>query len=135
MSSKCHSPMAVFNIMNRWLLSTDARDIGVLYLILSIFSGMVGSGFSFLIRLQLMDVNQNAVLNISGQTYNSIITIHAILMIFFLVMPAMFSAFGNLFLPTLVGALDMANHQDKSNINTNTNSLNYDSFKFYFTGL
>jgi cytochrome c oxidase subunit 1 len=58
--------------------------------------------------MQLMDINQISVLNLNGQVYNSIITVHAILMIFFLVMPALFGAFGNLFLPTLIGCLDMA---------------------------
>lgn len=91
--------------MSRWFNSTDARDIGILYLILSIFSGMVGSSFSLLIRLQLMDVNQEVVLGIPYQAYNTIITLHAILMIFFLVMPAMFGGFGNLWLSPLISSI------------------------------
>lgn len=77
-------------------------------MILSSFSGMVGTFLSLLIRIQLMDINQISVLGVSPQSYNSIITVHALLMIFFLVMPALFGAFGNIFLPTLIGALDMA---------------------------
>lgn len=92
----------------RQLYSTDARDIGLLYLALSIFSGMLGSSMSLLIRLQLMDINQSSVLGIPNQVYNNIITVHALLMIFYLVMPAMFGGFGNLFVPTLVGGIDMA---------------------------
>lgn len=92
----------------KWLFSVDARNIGILYLILSIFSGFLGTVLSLLIRLQLMDINQNQILNLSHQIYNNIITVHAILMIFFLVMPAMFGAFGNIFLPTLIGTIDMA---------------------------
>jgi hypothetical protein len=82
--------------MIRWLYSTDARDIGILYLILSGFSGMLGTMMSLLIRLQLMDINQSAVLNIPNQVYNNIITVHALLMIFYLIMPALFGAFGKL---------------------------------------
>jgi hypothetical protein len=82
--------------LSRWIYSTDARDIGILYLILSGFSGMVGSAMSLFIRLQLMDINQNAILNMPSQVYNSIITVHALLMIFYLVMPAMFGGFGKI---------------------------------------
>lgn len=78
----------------RWFYSTDARDIGILYLFLSALSGVLGTMMSMYIRVQLMDVNQSAVLNMPNSVYNSVITVHALLMIFFLVMPAMFGAFG-----------------------------------------
>lgn len=78
----------------RWFYSTDARDIGILYLLLSAFSGILGTSMSMYIRLHLMDINQSAVLHFPNQLYNNVITVHAILMIFFLVMPAMFGAFG-----------------------------------------
>ena len=81
----------------RWLYSTDARDIGILYLYLSAFSGILGTSMSMGIRLQLMDINQSSVLNLPNQAYNNMITIHAILMIFFLVMPAMFGGFGKIY--------------------------------------
>ena len=92
----------------RWIYSTDARDIGILYLLISAFSGMLGTTLSMLIRLQLMDINQSAVLNLPNQVYNVTITLHALLMIFYLIMPSLFGGFGNLFVPTLVGAIDMA---------------------------
>jgi heme/copper-type cytochrome/quinol oxidase subunit 1 len=71
-------------------------------------SGILGTMMSLIIRLQLMDINQSLVLNVSNQMYNSIITIHALLMIFYLIMPSLFGAFGNLFLPNLIGSIDMA---------------------------
>ena len=80
----------------RWIYSTDARDIGMLYLINSGLSGLIGTTMSILIRMQLMDINQSAVLGLTNQMYNNIITVHAIIMIFFLVMPAMFGGFGNI---------------------------------------
>jgi heme/copper-type cytochrome/quinol oxidase subunit 1 len=94
--------------MYKWLYSTDARDIGILYLLLSIFSGMLGTAMSMLIRLQLMDIDQNSVFQLSNQVYNNVITVHALLMIFYLIMPALFSGFGNYFVPSLIGAIDMA---------------------------
>lgn len=94
--------------MLRWLFSTDARDIGLLYLLLSALSGFIGTTLSLFIRLQLMDINQSAVLNMPNQFYNVVITVHAIVMIFFLIMPSLFGGFGNIFVPTLVGAIDMA---------------------------
>ena len=80
--------------MRRWLYSTDARDIGILYLLISAFSGMLGTTLSMFIRLQLMDVNQSSVLNMPNQLYNVVITVHALLMIFYLIMPSLFGGFG-----------------------------------------
>lgn len=67
----------------RWLLSSNAKDIGTLYLIFSIFSGLLGTAFSVLIRLELSGPGVQYIAD--NQLYNSIITAHAILMIFFMV--------------------------------------------------
>jgi cytochrome c oxidase subunit 1 len=69
---------------------------------------MLGSMMSLLIRLQLMDINQSEALNLPNQLYNNVITVHGLLMIFYLIMPSLYGSFGNLFLPSLVGAIDMA---------------------------
>jgi len=70
----------------RWFLSSNAKDIGVLYLIYALFSGLVGTAFSVLIRLELSGPGVQYIAD--NQLYNSIITAHAIMMIFFMVMPA-----------------------------------------------
>lgn len=67
----------------RWFLSSNAKDIGTLYLIFALFSGLIGTAFSVLIRLELSGPGVQYIAD--NQLYNSIITAHAILMIFFMV--------------------------------------------------
>lgn len=69
--------------VERWFNSTNAKDIGTLYLIFALFSGLLGTAFSVLIRLELSGPGVQFISN--NQLYNSIVTAHALLMIFFMV--------------------------------------------------
>ena len=93
----------------RWLCSTNAKDIGVLYLIFGFISALIGTSFSMLIRLELASPGVQYINSEKyGQIYNVLITAHAVFMIFLFVMPVLIGAFGNYFLPILIGAPDMA---------------------------
>lgn len=91
--------------MNKWLYSTNHKDIGILYFILAIWSGLIGSSISILIRLELGSCE--SLIN-NDQIYNSLITRHAFIIIFFIVIPFIIGGFGNFLVPLILGSPDIA---------------------------
>lgn len=93
----------------RWLCSTNAKDIGVMYLILGFIAAIIGTSLSLIIRLELASPGIQYINSEKYATiYNNIISAHALFMIFFFVMPVLIGGFGNYFVPLLIGAPDMA---------------------------
>jgi len=106
----------------RWFMSTNHKDIGILYLFVSGLAGFISVSFTIYMRLELMEpgvqfmclegarlfANAAETCTPNGHLWNVLITGHGILMMFFVVIPALFGGFGNYFMPLHIGAPDMA---------------------------
>ena len=96
----------------RFVYSTNHKDIGTMYLLLAVFSAIIGGALSVYMRMELMDPGVQYMTNEdgspNGQFWNVVITAHGLIMVFFVVMPAMIGGFGNWFVPLMIGAPDMA---------------------------
>jgi len=88
-----------------WILSTDHKRIGLLYFSLVLFFFSVAVFFGFLMRLKLI---APGFALFKPQMYNSIFTLHGIIQVFLVVIPAIPAIFGNFFVPIQIGARDMA---------------------------
>lgn len=106
----------------RWFMSTNHKDIGILYIFTAAIAGFISVAFTMFMRLELMDpgvqymclegarfiADASRECTPNGHLWNVMITYHGVLMMFFVVIPALFGGFGNFFMPLQIGAPDMA---------------------------
>jgi len=107
----------------RWFMSTNHKDIGILYLFTAGAVGLLSVIFTVYMRMELMQPGVQFMCDEgarflggigaedctpNGHLWNVMITYHGILMMFFVVIPALFGGFGNYFMPLMIGAPDMA---------------------------
>jgi cytochrome c oxidase subunit 1 len=109
--------------LRRFLFSTNHKDIGTLYIIVGAIGGIIAYLLSLGIRIELAQpgvqifpwlaqVLHNAdpgmAVDAGKNLYNMFITVHGVVMIFFMAMPILIGGFGNWFVPIMIGAPDMA---------------------------
>lgn len=94
----------LLNWIKRWVFTTNHKDIGTLYLLLSVVTFFLAGGMALLIRAELF---QPGTLLMSPEYYNQMVTLHGLIMVFGVVMPA-FVGLANWQLPLMIGAPDMA---------------------------
>jgi cytochrome c oxidase subunit 1 len=115
-----HGHHLELGFLRTYVFSTDHKMIGRQFLFLGLLMLIVGGLLAMMIRWQLA-WPETPVPGLSAipepymyegiippQTYNAIFTMHATIMIFFVVMPIMVGAFGNFLIPLMIGAPDMA---------------------------
>lgn len=71
-----------------------------------LFSGILGTAFSVAVRGEL--ASRGGVIGGDYQVYNVVISAHALLMIFYIVIPSLVGGYGNYLLPVQIGAVDIA---------------------------
>ena len=87
-----------------WLFTLDHKRIGMIYMIIGVWSGFIGLRFSLLIRIKFLEPYYNVI---PLDCYKFLITNHGIIMIFFFLMPVLIGGFGNYLLPLLGGLSDL----------------------------
>ena len=91
--------------LKSWLLTTDHKRIGILYLISILFYFLIAAVAAAMMRMELITPEGDMV---TSETYNKLFTIHGTLMVWFFLIPSIPAVLGNFVLPMMLGARDVA---------------------------
>jgi cytochrome c oxidase subunit 1 len=91
--------------LRSWLLTTDHKRIGILYMITFTLFFFIGGTAATLMRLELATPAGDLV---TSPTYNKLFTIHGVVMVWFFLIPSIPTVLGNFLLPLMIGARDVA---------------------------
>ncbi len=91
--------------LRSWLLTTDHKRIGILYMLSITFFFFVGGFAALAVRLELLTPPSDFF---STDTYNRLFTIHGAVMVWFFLVPSIPVVLGNFLLPLMIGARDLA---------------------------
>ena len=99
-------PIDKFHTLQIYSLTKNCnhKRIGLYYLLSAFLFGLSGTIFSGILRLELYSSGNRIIPSENHNFYNISITLHGLLMIFFLVMPGLFGGFGNYIMPVFLGA-------------------------------
>ena len=97
------------NFFQKYLFSTDHKIIAMQYLFTGMLMAMIGGFFVYVFRMQLAFPGSNVPFFglVSSAEYNSLVTNHGTIMIFWVAMPVLIAAFGNYLIPLMIGCDDM----------------------------
>src|SRR6188768_4272397 len=108
MTTLAESPVNYANVRHTvasWLLTKDHKRIGIMYMVVVTIAFLIGAVFAAAIRLELTTPEGDLV---SSDTYNRLFTMHGVMMVFFVLIPAVPAILGNFILPLQLGAKDVA---------------------------
>jgi len=105
MSEAEPSYLSAGDTLGSWLLTTDHKRIGLLYLFSILFFFFIAACAAALMRLELLTPQGDLVFS---ETYNKLFTMHGVLMVWFFLIPSVPSVLGNFLVPLMVGARDLA---------------------------
>jgi cytochrome c oxidase subunit 1 len=88
-----------------WLLTTDHKRIGLLYLFSITFFFFLGGFFALLVRLELLTPQSDLL---AADVYNRVFTMHGVIMVFLFLVPSIPATLGNFLVPLMIGAKDLA---------------------------
>jgi len=88
-----------------WLFTLDHKRIGILYMIMVMFSFFLGGVFALLLRWELISPDK---IFMGPEMYNQAFSLHGIIMIFLFIIPSIPAILGNFVMPLMIGAKDVA---------------------------